>query len=145
MNADAPRAEWVEGPDGKERGPWQKQHIVYLLNLETMDRYSFPTGTIGGGIAVRELVDRTKWMRRLRGDGAYPVVRLSKVHMNTRFGGRDRPFFQIVKWIKLGGDAALAAPVQQGAIEAPSAKVQGITEPTSAEILDDELPDFAKK
>lgn len=121
------------------------QHIVYLLNIDTMDRYSIPTGTVGGGIAVRELVDRTKWMRRLRGDGAYPVIKLTSVHMNTRFGGRDRPFFQIVKWIKLGGDAALAASVQQGAIEAPSTKAQNVVEPTMSEILDDELPDFHKK
>ena len=62
MNESVPKADWVEGPDGL-RGPWQAQYIVYLLNLETMDRFSFPTGTVGGGIAVRELVDKTKWIR----------------------------------------------------------------------------------
>ena len=63
MNASVPKADWIEGPSGL-RGPWQAQYIVYLLNLETMDRFSFPTGTVGGGIAVRELVDKTKWSRK---------------------------------------------------------------------------------
>lgn len=40
LNDATPRQEWEEGPDGKPKGPWQAQHIVYLLNLATMDRYS---------------------------------------------------------------------------------------------------------
>ena len=66
---------------------------------------------------MRELVDRTNWMRRFRGDGAFPVVKLAKIYMNTRFGGRDRPFFQIVKWVSLGDDKAVEAPAEQRAIE----------------------------
>lgn len=75
MNEETPRDEWVEGPDGKERGPWQRQHVAYLLNIDTMDRYSWPTGTTGGAIAIRELVDKTRWMRRYRGEGAFPSSR----------------------------------------------------------------------
>ena len=66
MNNDTPKTEWRTGPDGTLRGPWQTQHIVHLLNPETMDRFNFPTSTIGGSIAVRELVDRVQWMRRFR-------------------------------------------------------------------------------
>jgi hypothetical protein len=32
MNDGVPREEWVEGPDGQPRGPWQAQHIVHLLD-----------------------------------------------------------------------------------------------------------------
>src|SRR6516165_1882788 len=32
MNEETPKEEWVEGPDGQMRGPWQAQHIVYLLD-----------------------------------------------------------------------------------------------------------------
>jgi hypothetical protein len=32
LNEKTPRGEWVKGPDGSPRGPWQSQHIVYLLN-----------------------------------------------------------------------------------------------------------------
>jgi hypothetical protein len=53
LNEKTPHSEWTKGPDGQARAPWQAQHIVYLLNPETMDRYSFPTGTVGGAIAVR--------------------------------------------------------------------------------------------
>ena len=166
MNEAAPRAEWVEGPDGKMRGPWQAQHIVYLLNLETMDRYSYPTGTVGGGIAVRELVDKTKWMRRLRGENVHPVVVLSDVFMNTRFGGRQRPSFVIKRWIDLGGDnktlpapsPALIEHVEKELAEAKKpaeaaakkpAKVtkvgaRKVDEPTLEEILNDDLPDDLK-
>jgi hypothetical protein len=139
LNEETPRSEWSEGFDGKPKGPWQSQSVVYLLNLTTFDRFTYATGTIGGGIAVRELVDRTRWMRRLRGDGAFPVVLLSKVHMNTRFGGRDRPFFQITRWVKLGSDVKTLEAPQQSAIEATK-----IVEPTMSEILSDELPDFGR-
>lgn len=91
LNAKVPREEWTEGPDGNPRGPWQAQHIVYLLDLATMDRYSFPTGTTGGAICVRDLVDKTKWMRRFRGQHVFPVIVLSDAHMRTRLatdGGR---------------------------------------------------------
>jgi hypothetical protein len=114
LNNKTPRSEWTEGPDKKDkklRGPWQAQHIIYLLNAATMDRYSFPTGTTGGAIATRDLVDKTKWMRRFRGQHVYPVVTLSDTFMNTRFGGRQRPHFLIKRWVDLGADEkALPAP-----------------------------------
>jgi hypothetical protein len=37
MNAETPKSEWVEGPDGQLRGPWQGQHVLYLLDPKTMD------------------------------------------------------------------------------------------------------------
>lgn len=104
LNDKTPRSEWTEGPDGKPRGPWQAQQIVYLLNAATLDRYSFPTGTTGGSIAVRDLVDKTKWMRRFRGQHVYPVIVLSDTYMNTKWGGRQRPHFLIKRWVNLGAD-----------------------------------------
>jgi hypothetical protein len=67
LNEKTPREEWVEGPDGQMRGPWQAQHILYTVDLTTMDKFTFPTGTVGGKIAIRELRDKIVWMRRLRG------------------------------------------------------------------------------
>jgi hypothetical protein len=133
LNEKAPRSEWTEGPDGKPRGPWQAQYIVYLLDPKTMERYSFPTGTVGGSIAIRELREKVLWMRRLRGQNVYAVVTLSDKFMKTRFGGRQRPHFVIVRWIMLGAEekAALPAPAQEE-----------VKEPTLAEELNDEIPDF---
>jgi hypothetical protein len=113
LNDKTPRNEWVEGPDGKQRGPWQRQHVLYLIDPQTMDRYSYPTGTIGGAIAVREVADKTRLMRKFRGQNVYAVVTLSDVHMNTKFGGRQRPHFIVQRWIELGDEEkALPAPVE---------------------------------
>jgi hypothetical protein len=68
LNQDAQRSEWANGPDGKPRGPWQAQHIAYLLNPETMDRFTFPTGTVGG--ARSRFV---KWSIRLSGCASFAV------------------------------------------------------------------------
>jgi|SRR5215831_15137893 len=147
LNAEVPQKEWEEGPDGKPRGPWQAQFIVYLLNQETMDRYTFPTGTTGGAIAVRDLVDRTVWMRRFRGPSVFPVVRLKDVFMRTRFGGRQRPHFEIVRWVKLGDDgtalpvadtpAALPSPhLGPDVVRDPALQVKPVT---ASEAVDDEI------
>jgi hypothetical protein len=143
MNEEVPRSEWVEGPDGQLRGPWQKQHILYLLDPATMDKFTFPTGTTGGGIAIRELVDKASWMRRVRGQSVYAVVLLSNAFMKTRFGGRQRPHFKIVKWTRLGGEGdAVEALPPPPALPAPAAKPElvSVSEPTLAEELNDELP-----
>jgi len=125
LNADVPQSEWVVGPTGDKRGPWQAQHILYLLDPMTMDKFTFPTGTVGGRIAISELRDKLVWMRKTRGDNIFAVVTLADKHMNTRFGGRQRPHFNIVKWTRLGGDggeeiAALPSPApaaQEPALE----------------------------
>jgi hypothetical protein len=149
-NEAAPKSEWSKDSDGKPKGPWQGQHIVYLLNLATMDRYSYPTGTTGGAIAVRDLVDRTKWMRRLRRANVYPIVTLTDVFMNTRFGGRQRPHFNISKWIGFGdSDKALPAPSVEASLDQfaagkqePAAKQLEVhpIEPPSHGEMGDEIP-----
>jgi hypothetical protein len=152
LNEDTPRREWVEGPDGNKRGPWQAQYLVYMLSPETMDRYTWPTGTVGGSIAVRDLVDKTKWMRRLRGAHVYPVVTLSDRFMNTRFGGRQRPHLVVKRWIAFDADQkALPTPatsanpkqLEKLATEttpATAAGVRTVDTPPLAEELNDEIP-----
>jgi len=148
MNEKVPRSEWSEGPDGQLRGPWQAQHILYLVDLTTMDKYTFPTGTVGGRRAVGELRDKLVWMRRLRGPNVYPVVLLSDTFMKTRFGGRQRPHFKIVRWVRLGGEGgevkALPPPPATQTLAqqttAPS-DVPLVPEPSLREELNDDLPD----
>ena len=137
LNAEVPQSEWVAGPDNKLRGPWQAQHILYLLDPATMEKYTVATGTVGGRIAVSDLRDKIVWMRKTRGPSIYPVVVLSDKHMNTRFGGRQRPHFGIVRWVRLGGEgggevAALPAP------EAPP--LAPVQEPSVSEDMNDALP-----
>jgi hypothetical protein len=143
MNGRAPRSEWREDLNGVPRGPWQKQTVVYFVDPVTLDRYSFPTSTIGGFIAVRELADKIRWMRRHR-PHAGPVVTLSDAHMNTRFGGRQRPHFNVVRWIELGGEGALSTGKPLAIEGGAAAIVHEVEEPSLREELNDDLPDSCK-
>jgi len=150
MNDKTPREEWVEGPDGNKRGPWQAQHLLYLLDLKTMDKYTFPTGTTGGRIAVRDLRDKTMWMRRLRGPNVYAVVLLSNTFMNTKWGGRQRPHFKIVRWVSLGSEdgqvEALPPPPPPPQTTSQSdLPLNEVEEPSLAEEMNDEIPDFGNE
>src|SRR5215469_5080024 len=60
MNDAVPREDWEDGPDGNPRGPFQGQYIVYMWDPKTGERYTYPTGTTGGGMCVRELVRATQ-------------------------------------------------------------------------------------
>jgi hypothetical protein len=126
LNAETPRNEWRKGPDGQLRGPWQSQHIARLLDPKTMDRFSFPTSTVGGAICIRDLVDRTKWMRKFRGEPVYPLVTLADTFMNTRYGGRQRPHFEIVRFVTFGGPGealqTITAKPELNTVEPPSVK-----------------------
>jgi hypothetical protein len=114
LNEQAPREQWRKAPNGELAGPWQAQRVAYLFDLRTLDKFSWPTATIGGRICIAELSDKTKLMRRFRGSTVYPVIGLSAKHMHTAYGGRQRPHFLIRRWIMFGPDggvAALPAPV----------------------------------
>jgi hypothetical protein len=157
MNEKVPKKEWVEGPNGNMRGPWQAQHILYLLDPKTMDKYTFPTGTTGGRIAVRDLIDKTMWMRRLRGPNVYAVVLLSDTFMNTKWGGRQRPHFEIARWVSLGSESGQVEalppppPPKPADESAPQTTSQAelplneVKEPSLAEEINDEIPDFGNE
>ncbi len=139
MNEKAPKSEWHEDLNGKMVGPWQAQHVLYLVDPQTLDKFSYPTSTLGGTIALRELCDKIKWLRAARHNpNAHAVVTLSDKHMNTRFGGRQRPHFNVARFIELGGDGELPAP-KPLALESGEVK-----EPTLKEELNDDLPDHLK-
>jgi hypothetical protein len=151
MNEAAPKSEWREGPNGLQ-GPWQCQHVIYLLDPQTLDKFTYPTNTTGGHIAVGELSDKIKNMRRLRGAHVYPVVTLADTFMNTRYGGRQRPHFLIKRWVLLGpSETALPAPpegpqpLNTAAAEKPAEhsapiELRTIKEPTLSEEMDDDIP-----
>jgi hypothetical protein len=138
MNEAVPKAEWVKGPDGQPRGPFQAQHVVHLLDPTTMQRYRYPTGTTGGHMAVSALRQQVHWMRKFRGECCYPVVVLSDVFMNTRFGGRQRPQLRPVRWITFGAPSALSSDTTPKLVPpstAPAAKPsENQPEATQAEL-----------
>jgi hypothetical protein len=149
MNNAAPRSEWREYR-GKMIGPWQMEYVVYLLDAATLDSYWFPTSTTGGGMCCRDIARKIAWMRQYRGPKVSAVVTLSDTFMNTQWGGRQRPHFQIVRWI--GFDQAAAPEVkppapkpvlESGAAATPETPPwKEIKEPTLAEEMGDAIPDY---
>src|SRR5262245_65712738 len=79
LNAKEPQSEWRMA-FGQLRGPWEGQHCLYLID-EHFNRYTWasPTSTIGSAIAVEEIVDPIKMLRKFRGSNVYAVVQLSNV------------------------------------------------------------------
>jgi hypothetical protein len=139
LNAQCPQNEWREGPDGKMRGPWQGQRLVYFVDVQTMTKYTWPSpkDTVGSRICVNvDIVDRTLWKRKFRGANVYPVGELSDTFMPTRYGGRQRPHYKFKYWIKFGPDGE----IQQ--LESSTQKVLGaktIAPPTAKEVTGDEI------
>jgi hypothetical protein len=125
MNQAAPQEEWGIGLDGKPQGPYSLVLVLKLLDPLNMDRFAFVTSSKGGAIAIGDLSDKTKIMRRFRGPDIAPVVscsttafRIARLNITRR-----RPDFKVVRWIKLG-DAG-------GSLPAPEPKP--LAAPTAAE------------
>jgi hypothetical protein len=145
LNEECSREEWSEDLNGKPRGPWQVQHVVYMVDMETMARFTYPTSTVGGSIAITDLKDAVRLMRKFKGPGVYPVVTLADKFMNTKFGGRQRPLFIIKNWISFGPDGALPPAADNKALpKATPAAPSGahvVAEPTLREEMgDDSIP-----
>jgi hypothetical protein len=137
MNNAIPKDQWRQGLAGLQ-GPWQAQQLVVMIEPRSMNTFTYVTSTIGGGIAVRDLVDKVKMMRRYRGQVS-PVVTLADTLFKTRFGERRRPHFNIVDWVSMGGNepqpAALPAPPSgSGSNAAPVIEASPVKEePPAAE------------
>jgi hypothetical protein len=140
LNLATPKSEWREDFNGNPVGPWQIQHVMEFADLQTMERFSWPTATIGGGICVRELVSRIVMKRQLHErQDIWPLVKLTHRFMQTAWKGRERPYLEILDWYwpnKNEGDKIEAAPPQPKSL--PSA-LERVPEPTLKEELKDEL------
>jgi hypothetical protein len=154
LNAQIPVEEWGLGLDGKPRGPWQFNWVVYLLDVATASTYTYLNSTTGARIAVERLEDKLKWMRMLRGNDVTPIVRLESRPMKTNFGPKMRPEFSIVEWRDLSVDLKPTAQIEhktktasEPTPTAPKKKekptVGKPVKPTTlAEEIDDGIPDF---
>jgi len=153
LNAAIPQSEWLEGFDGKPRGPWQGAMFLYLLDPITLDQFTYIVNlsTIGACIAIRELADKVEWMRKIKNNqNLYAVVQLSDTFMNTRFGGRQRPHFLIKRWVAFGAGSDKALPpadapqlgeALDSAEQTPQQTgMQTVTPPTAKEATGDEIP-----
>jgi hypothetical protein len=115
-NADAPPSEWVT-KFGKDQGPWQRCWFAYLLDPKTLTGFTWPTGTVGGFRALDELKEATRRARMIQGPSVFPIITLADKHMNTQYGGRQRPHFVVKGWHTFGAPEApaLAKPADKNA------------------------------
>jgi len=104
-NAECPQSEWRMS-FGKKVGPWSGQHCLYLLDEQFICyTWASPITTIGSAIAVSELVNQIRRVRRFRGENVYAVVELSHTHFpNAYKPDRERPYLRVDSWVRLGAD-----------------------------------------
>jgi hypothetical protein len=145
LNAAIPVSEW-ELRDGKPQPPWKHTVVVYLVNLETGETYTYAHDTVGAHIAFDLLKEAVITMRAIRGTKCMPLVHPTERPMKLKFGMGKRPHFKIGGWKTPGEDAAaipahqpelpqlprpaeaeMPAPTEPAAPAAPTAKADPIS------------------
>jgi hypothetical protein len=140
LNATCPKSEWRD-KFGKFVGPWEIQHVLEFADLESMERFSWPTSTDGGNICVHELVDRINMKREFyKRVDIWPLVKLSHCFMPTKFGGRERPDLKIKDWFWPNKDKDDKIETAQPQPKSLPPALQQVPELTLEEALQDKLP-----
>jgi hypothetical protein len=115
LNDAAPRSEWRE-KFGKQVGPWQGAHVVYLIEQsDAVQAFTWIADieNAGASRAVRELRRSVNLTRRVRQQpNLFPLATLSDTFMPTQYGGRQRPHFGIVSYQPLGPEPAAPAQIE---------------------------------
>src|SRR5262249_9190263 len=124
--------EWEEGPSGEPQDPWRNTRLVYLIDPQTAEAFTFSTSSWGGRAAVTDLGDQISRMRTVHPD-AVPIVELRAAEMPTKYGRKSKPIFKVVGWKSASGGGA-PAPVERQ-IAAQEAKKE-----VDHHEMDDEIP-----
>jgi hypothetical protein len=123
-NEACPREEWRTDLAGNPTGPYVLVLALKMLDENTMDRFVFVTQSKGGGIAIGDLSDKVKIIRRIRNDNNivpivscrsmnFPIKRLNIV--------KKRPDFRVLRFTKLGNGGGLPAPEAPKPLAPPTA------------------------
>jgi hypothetical protein len=157
LNASVPVEEWELDFNNEKKPPYSLVQQVYLLNVNTGEKFIFASSSLGATRAKETLQDRCATMRMLRGARVYPEVELGIAPWPTRYGMKTRPHFKILNWVTFGDGQPetipadqtppLPPPPAQAEPAKPAKKKKGVAavEPASmSEILNDELPDDLK-
>jgi hypothetical protein len=140
LNKSIPVEQWGVGFNGAPRGPWQRAHILYFLDVATAERSTFASSAIGAGIAVSRLKDQIVWMGKLRGGLIVPQIEFASAPFKTRFGLRLRADFRVAGWIDLGSGGGLDLAPPSAPKQLPPAEPKQVAEPNLAEVMDDSIP-----
>lgn len=102
--------QWELASDGKPRDPWQDTRLLYLVDPETAQDFTFSTSTYVGRAAVVALADQIKRMRFAH-PGAQPLVALHSAEHKTQHGRKSRPVFRVVGWFGADGEKLAAKQI----------------------------------
>jgi hypothetical protein len=146
LNGEIPEDTWEDGINGP-RPPWAHVYAAYLLDPTDGSILTFMNSTQGAMVAIRDLRNRVKWMRALRGEKVWPFVTLGRRLVSRKYQ-KYGPDFVIVDWRNLSPlPAATAARqlenhVKQAELNDAVEDVgRHVDKPIMAEILDDEIPE----
>jgi hypothetical protein len=103
--------EWELGADGKPQDCWRNTRLVYLVDPQTAEAFTFSTSSWGGRGAVNDLGDQIARMRTVHRD-AVPIVELQAAEMPTKRGPKSKPVFKVVGWKSADGSDQ-PAPVER--------------------------------
>ena len=108
LNEACPKSEWGQDFNGNPQGPWHRQRVVYFVDLNSMEKFTWPSrvDTVGADVCIREFREKVRMMRQFRGTRVFAVVTLDDTFMPTRYGGRQRPDLKIARWILLGPEGS---------------------------------------
>jgi hypothetical protein len=126
--------EWEEGPDGEPKDPWQNTRLVYLVDPQTAEAFTFSTSSWGGRGAVTDLGDQIARMRTAHRD-AVPIVELRSAEMPTKFGRKSKPVFKVVAWRM--ADTAATVPAER---QITAQKAEENVKAAIRRDMDDEVP-----
>jgi hypothetical protein len=112
--------------------PWRNTRLVFLIDPETAEAYTFSTSSWGGRGAVIDLGDQTARVRAVHPD-AVPIVEL-RAAMPTKFGRKSKPVFKVIGWKTANVDDVKPALVERQ-IPAVEAEKQAL-----ACEIDDDIP-----
>jgi len=93
--------------------------VVGLANPANGARIISSNSTFGQKAACKDLKGRLKFMRALRGPNIVPIVELSSMTMQTRYGAKMRPHFEIIDWRDFGGSSSPACRAGDGRADRP--------------------------
>jgi hypothetical protein len=163
LNDTAPKAEWREC-FGQLKGPYENVTVVHFFDPVTFEGFSYPTSTVGGRLAVKELKSCGRRAQQVHGPNFFPVFTTSHAHMDTAYGGRERPFFKILGYElfgpsggsnisagntpllpKVGGEAASLPTTVQGALDKfANTTADGRKQPSRDNDRDNDIPNLSK-
>jgi hypothetical protein len=94
---DKNKTKWEIGLDGQSADPWKDTRYLRLIDPLTGADYTFVTDSIGGRRAVSDLKSQIRNVRYAH-PNAVPVVKLRSTTMNTKYGLKPRPLFEVIGW-----------------------------------------------